>query len=70
MYGVDETIGLAIATIYGTIALTNFGYLDKEKPGYISQLNDDKSQVNTFADDIASALVAAGAARLAHQYQG
>lgn len=70
MYGVDENIGFAIAGIYGTISMTNYGYLDKEKPGLISQLNNDKNQVNTFADDIASALIAAAAARLAHQYQG
>lgn len=69
LFGIDENIGYAISTIYGTIGFTNYGYLDKTKPGIIGRLNDDKEHVNTFADDIAGALIAAGAARLAHNQQ-
>jgi phosphatidylglycerophosphatase A len=66
LFGIDENIGYAISTIYGTIGFTNYGYLDKTKPGLIGRLNDDKTHCNTFADDIAGAIIAAGAARLAH----
>ena len=31
VFGVDETIALQIATIYGTIGTTNFGYFDRVK---------------------------------------
>lgn len=66
LFGVDESLGYSISTIYGTIGFTNYGYLDKTKPGLIARLNNDTDHVNTFADDIAGALIAAGAARLAH----
>lgn len=67
LYGVDENLGFAISGIYGTIGNTGYGYLDKEKPGLIGRLNDQKDQVNTFADDIVGAIVAAAAARMAHR---
>ena len=31
LYGIDEIIPLSIVNVYGSIGLTNFGYLDKEK---------------------------------------
>lgn len=31
LYGIDEIIPLSIVNVYGTIGLTNYGYLDKEK---------------------------------------
>lgn len=31
LYGVDEILTLGIINMYGTIGLTNFGYLDKKK---------------------------------------
>ncbi|MDW7674652.1 MAG: phosphatidylglycerophosphatase A [Bacillota bacterium] len=68
LYGIDEILALSIVNIYGTIGLTNFGYLDKTKPGIIDGLNDKKSgQVNTFLDDIVCAIAAASASRIAHR---
>lgn len=68
LYGIDEIMALSIVNIYGTIGLTNFGYLDKVKPGVIGRLNDhSQPQVNTFLDDLVSAVVAAACSRLAHQ---
>lgn len=32
VFGVDEGIALNIANIYGTIGITNYGYIDREKP--------------------------------------
>ncbi|MCL6451778.1 MAG: phosphatidylglycerophosphatase A [Acetobacteraceae bacterium] len=71
LYGVDEVMALAVTNIYGSIGLTNFGYLDKEKLGIIGELNRRKGgQVHTFLDDLVAAIAAAAAARIAHQRAG
>lgn len=67
LYGIDEIIPLSIVNVYGTIGLTNFGYLDKEKIGIIKELDEMKGEeVNTFLDDLVAALAAAAASRIAH----
>ena len=67
LYGIDEIIPLSIVNIYGTIGLTNFGYLDKEKLGIIKELDTKKGvECNTFLDDIVAAIAAAAASRIAH----
>lgn len=69
LYGVDEVLAYSICNIYGSIALTNFGYVDKLKPGIIQKINDDLTQCNTFLDDIVGALAAAAASRVAHTHR-
>ncbi len=68
LFGVDEVLALAIVNVYGSIGLTNFGYLDKLKPKVISRLDShkDDDEVNTFLDDIVGAIAAAAASRIAH----
>lgn len=67
LFGVDEVLAYGICNLYGSIALTNFGYIDKIKPGIIGKLNDDHDhQCNTFLDDIVGAVAAAAASKLAH----
>lgn len=67
LYGIDEILVLSIVNVYGTIGLTNFGYVDKLKPGIIGELNEKKDKTcNTFIDDIVGALAAAAASRIAH----
>jgi len=68
LFGVDESIATAIPLMYGTIALTNFGYLDKAKTGIIKELDSDHTEgkCNTFVDDLVCGLVAAACGRLAH----
>lgn len=68
LYGVDETVNTSISKLYGSIAITNFGYLDKAKPGIIGRLDSDHegNHCNTFADDTVCAIVSAACARLAH----
>lgn len=67
LYGVDEILPLSIVNVYGSIGLTNFGYLDKEKLGIIKELDTEKGkQINTFLDDIVAAIAAATASRIAH----
>ena len=69
LYGIDEIIALSIVNIYGSIALTNFGYLDKTKPGIVGKLDKigkSKKQCHTFLDDIVSAIIASGCSKIAH----
>lgn len=67
LYGIDEILPLSIINLYGSIGLTNFGYLDKVKSGIISKLDSAKEgTVNTYLDDIVAALAAAAASRIAH----
>ncbi|NLY08747.1 MAG: phosphatidylglycerophosphatase A [Tissierellia bacterium] len=67
LYGIDEVLPLGIINLYGTIGLTNFGYLDKEKKGIIKELDGRKKHmVTTFLDDLVAAIAAAAASRIAH----
>lgn len=69
LYGIDEILTLGIVNMYGTIGLTNFGYLDKKKIGIIKDLDEKKKveRVTTFAVDLVAAIAAAASARIAHQ---
>lgn len=69
LYGIDEIIPLSIVNVYGSIGLTNFGYLDKEKIGIIKELDESPDGIHTFLDDIVAALAAAAASRIAHTHQ-
>lgn len=67
LFGVDEIVALSITNVYGSIGLTNFGYLDKTKPLIIGTLNAHKhGQCHTFLDDLVAAIAAAAASRIAH----
>lgn len=67
LYGIDEIIALSIVNVYGSIGFTNYGYIDKEKPGILAELNDKSSgQCHTFLDDIVGAIAASASSRLAH----
>ncbi|MBC1385193.1 phosphatidylglycerophosphatase A family protein [Listeria innocua] len=69
LYGVDEILALSIVNVYGSIGFTNYGYIDKVKPGILAKLNEhDGISVHTFLDDIVGAIAAAAASRLAHSY--
>ncbi|QDP42188.1 phosphatidylglycerophosphatase A [Radiobacillus deserti] len=67
LYGVDEIIALSIVNVYGSIGFTNYGYIDKQKPGILEKLNDKTTgSCHTFLDDIVGAIAAAASSRLAH----
>jgi phosphatidylglycerophosphatase A len=67
LFGVDEIVALSITNVYGSIGLTNFGYLDKTKPLIIGTLNAHKhGQCHTFLDDLVAAIAAAAASKIAH----
>lgn len=68
LFGVDETIALGTVFTYGSIAVTTFGHLDKQKIGIIDKLNDKNGDnVHTFLDDLVGSIAACAASRLAHR---
>jgi len=66
LYGIDEVLAYGICNLYGSIALTNFGYIDREKPGIIGRINEKGLQCNTFLDDIVGSIAASAASKIAH----
>ena len=66
LYGIDEVLAYGICNLYGSIALTNFGYIDRVKPGIIGRLNDDPDACHTYLDDIIGAIAASAASKNAH----
>ncbi|SDI27469.1 MULTISPECIES: phosphatidylglycerophosphatase A family protein [Alteribacillus] len=67
LFGVDETIALGSVFGFGSIAVTTFGYLDKEKHGVIKRLDEKKEEVHTFMDDLVASIASSASARLAHR---
>jgi phosphatidylglycerophosphatase A len=71
LYGIDEILALSIVNVYGSIGFTNFGYVDKVKPGIIGELDKEgkaKGKCHTFLDDIVGAIAAAAASSIAHRF--
>lgn len=69
LYGIDEIMALSIVNVYGSIGFTNYGYIDKVKPGVLAKLNaHEPGIIHTFLDDLVGATAAAAASRLAHAH--
>ncbi|WP_028776828.1 phosphatidylglycerophosphatase A family protein [Shimazuella kribbensis] len=67
LYGIDEVMSLAILNVYGSIGFTNYGYIDRLKPGILCRLNSKSDgKIHTYLDDLVAAIAAAAASRLAH----
>lgn len=69
LYGIDEILAFSIVNVYGSIGFTNFGYIDKVKPGILKEIDfkdESKSVCHTFLDDLVGAVAAAAASRIAH----
>ena len=68
LFGVDETIAIGSVFTYGSIAVTTFGHLDKQKIGVIKELDTVSGEhVNTFLDDLVASIAASASARIAHR---
>jgi|SRR5690554_231517 len=68
LFGIDETLGLDLSGLYGTIGQTNFGDIDVNKVGVISKLDKEgktDGKCHTFLDDIVGAIAAAASTRVA-----
>lgn len=66
VYGVDETLALGISQLGGSISTTNYGNLDVIKTSIAKRLDTENKGVNTFIDDIVTAIACYAAARVAH----
>ncbi|MGX1900600.1 phosphatidylglycerophosphatase A family protein [Thermolongibacillus altinsuensis] len=67
LFGVDETIALGAVLGYGSIAVTTFGHLDKNKIGIIKNLDTKRGKgIHTFLDDLVASIAASASGRLAH----
>lgn len=69
LYGVDESIAMGMAGLFGTIAQTNFGFLDREKTDLAKKLNDEQKSgghITTMTDDLVSAIIASAEGKVAH----
>ena len=70
LYGCDEVLALSIVNVYGSIGFTNFGYIDKVKPGVLARLNSKSdNELHTFLDDLVGAVAASAASYIAHRKQ-
>ncbi|GAB7387485.1 phosphatidylglycerophosphatase A [Bacillaceae bacterium] len=68
LFGCDETLALGSVFGYGSIAVTTFGHLDKQKVGIIKRLDTKKGNgIHTFLDDIVASIAAAASSRMAHR---
>lgn len=68
LFGVDETLALGSVLTYGSIALTTYGHLDKEKIGVIKKLDTKVGEtVHTFLDDLVASIAASASSRIAHK---
>lgn len=68
LFGVDETIALGAVFTYGSIAVTTFGHLDKNKTGIIKELDTKVGKgIHTFLDDLVASIAACAASRIAHR---
>ncbi|APX72738.1 phosphatidylglycerophosphatase A [Companilactobacillus allii] len=66
-YGIDENMAITLASLYGSVSVTNYGYVDKLKHGILSKLNDKSTgKINVFLDDLVGAIAAAACGWLAH----
>ena len=64
LYGVDEVLAFSIVNVYGSIGFTNYGYIDRIKPGILAKLNaHEPGIIHTFLDDIVGAMAGAAARR-------
>jgi len=70
LFGVDETIALGSVFTYGSIAVTTYGHLDKQKVGIIKELDTvPGDHVHTFLDDLVGSIAACAASRIAHRWR-
>lgn len=67
MLSTDEVLAMSITGLYGGISQAAFGNLDNNKRGIANRLDNADGKVNTFADDLFSALVAAVCGRVGQE---
>ena len=68
LFGCDETLALGSVFAYGSIAVTTFGHLDKQKIGIIKRLDTKRGDgIHTFLDDLVASIASSASSRMAHR---
>lgn len=66
-FQVDELLSTGCVEVFGGVASSNRGYLDKVKPGIIGEVDRRKDTCNVFLDDILAAIVASAESYIANK---
>lgn len=66
-YQVDEVVSYGIGDVFGGVANSNRGYLDKVKPGIVGEVDGRKDSCNVFLDDILAAIISSAESYIANK---
>ena len=69
LYSTDELLSIALTQMYSGIAVTNYGSRDVTKKKLAKRIDESKTHVNCFLDDIVSAIIAGAEAAVANKLQ-
>ena len=69
LYSTDELLSIALTQMYSGIAVTNYGARDVHKTKLAKRIDESKTRVNCFLDDIVSAIIAGSEAAVANKLQ-
>ena len=69
LYSTDELLSIALTQMYSGIAVTNYGSRDVTKKKLAKRIDESKTHVNCFLDDIISAIIAGAEAAVANKLQ-
>lgn len=67
-YQVDELLSTGCVEVFGGVASSNRGYLDKTKPGIIGEVDGRTDSCNVFLDDILAAIISSAESYIANKY--
>lgn len=67
-YQIDELVSTACVDIFGGVASSNRGYLDKTKPGIIGITDRRTDSCNVFLDDLLAAIVSSAESYVANKF--
>lgn len=66
-YQVDELLSTGCVEVFGGVASSNRGYLDKTKLGIIGEVDGRKDSCNVFLDDILAAIISSAESYIANK---
>lgn len=66
-YQCDELLSTGCVEVFGGVASSNRGYLDKTKPGIIGEVDGRKDSCNVFLDDILAAIISSAESYIANK---
>lgn len=66
-YQCDELLSTGCVEVFGGVASSNRGYLDKVKPGIVGEVDGRKDSCNVFLDDILAAIISSAESYIANK---